>query len=434
MHQSSEVAAEVNSFLSAWRAKAMSIVLAVLAVITLPVLVMVLLSRGIVLPGMVRGMALAVFLAVLLAIRGRGWSLQGRAWIFFAATYALAALQLTLSGLVGSGRIALIVLPLMALLLVGNRAGWLAVGISVTMFGGFAALAGAGALADKLVVRENSVAPGFWLVQGLMSLAALIPLMVLFTRFQALYLKGMMEERHARREIESAAAERRRLEAEITRISEEEQRRLGLELHDGLCQQLTAALLHCTALENDLAAHGNPESHAARRLRAMLEDCIGSAYDAAKGLCPVDLDPASLVPALRRLLRQTEASTGLACELIEEGDPALLDPPAAHHLYRVAQEAVHNAAKHARGRRIILELRCAAEACMLRVTDDGQFLTPVSPQRAGGMGIRIMNYRAKTLGGSLLIEHSEGGGTVVSCRIPHGSRAAAPPGLAIPLD
>ena len=422
MNPSSEATAEVSALVSEWRAKAMSIVMSLLALITLPALLLVMFSQALGWPWIVRGAGLAVFLVLLLAVWRRDWSLHRRALIFFVAAYAITALQWTMSGLVGSGRIALLLFPILALILVGSRAGWAAVGVSVIMFGALTALAGAGVLAGTLIVRENSTDPVFWLLQGVLWLAALVPIMVLLARFQALQTKIMIEERGARREVEAALAEGRRLENEITRISEDEQRRLGSELHDGLCQQLTAALLDCTALENDLSARAAQESAATRRLRGLLEHCIGSAYDAAKGLCLVDLDPESLAPALQRLGRQIQQAAGVVCELREEGDTSILNPQAALHLYRIAQEAVNNAVKHARCHRIILELRSSAQDCILRVIDDGQPPATDAQRGPGGMGMQIMNYRAKTIGGTLWIEHPAGGGTVVNCRIPCGPR------------
>jgi hypothetical protein len=90
------------------------------------------------------------------------------------------------------------------------------------MFGASTALAGAGMLARRLIVRENSTEPVFWLLQRVMWLAALLPIMVLLARFQALQTKIMIEERAARREVEAALAERHRLEDEVTRISEDD--------------------------------------------------------------------------------------------------------------------------------------------------------------------------------------------------------------------
>ena len=139
MNPAPEVAAEVSALVSGWRAQAMSVVMPLLALITLPALLLLLFSQALAWPWSVRAAGLAVFLVLLLAIGRRAWSLPWRAGIFFVAVYALTALQWTLSGLVGSGRIALLLLPILALILVGRRAGWVAVGVSVSMFGAFTA-------------------------------------------------------------------------------------------------------------------------------------------------------------------------------------------------------------------------------------------------------------------------------------------------------
>ncbi len=423
MSPESDVAAEIAAVVSEWRTKAMNVVVPVVALIGLPMLVVAVWLDGFRMGWILRAAVAAGFLMVVAAAWRRDWSLEGRALFFFAGAYGISAIQCALTGLAGSGRMGLLLLPILALILVSNRAGWLAAGISALMFGAATGLAAAGLLDKSLVIRENSTDPDYWLMQWAMWLVALVPLMMLFARFLEAQMRVMIEERRTRREVEAAALERRRLEDEITRISEEEQRRIGLELHDGLCQLLTATLLECTAVGNNLERRGAPESAAARRVGAMLEGCIGSAYDAAKGLCPVDLDPESIAPALQRLCRRLEQRSGLQCEMRETGETPVLGAEAAHHLYRIAQEAANNAVKHARCRRIDIELQGSAESCTLRVIDDGQGPEPAAERPPGGLGAQIMNYRAKAMGGKLQVEHPAGGGTVVICQVPCGQAA-----------
>lgn len=99
------------------------------------------------------------------------------------------------------------------------------------------------------------------------------------------------------RRLEAETADRKCLEAEVARVSEAERRSLGSELHDGLCQNLTAALLNCTAFENRRAVSGAPDTAEVARIREAIEESIDTAYDVARGLCPVDLEPEGLVPA-----------------------------------------------------------------------------------------------------------------------------------------
>jgi signal transduction histidine kinase len=418
-----EATAEVYSLVYAWRMRATTLALSLLALIVLPILVAILNSINVELPWSLRWTGVAAFLFLLLAIWRRDWHLYWRVLVFSVPAYGLAVMQLMLAGLAGSGRVTLITLPLLALVMAGARAGWLAAGLSVAVYGVFTDLAGAGLLTDKFVIRLNTTEPSFWVIQGVMWLAAMIPLMFLATRFQAMQLKILVEERHARREIEAAAATRRRLEDEVTRISETEQRRMGSELHNGLCQQLTAALLECSALEKDLTARKASESQSARRLRRLLEAGLGEAYDAARGLCPVDMDPKSLAPALERLGRQTQKDSDLICEIrVEEGRSGLTSV-AALNLYRIAQEAVNNAVKHAHCQRIIVELASTPEAAHLRVMDDGR---PVKnqPPNPAGLGIPIMKYRAEMIGGRLWIERTPAGGMEVNCRVACAPTAA----------
>jgi signal transduction histidine kinase len=414
--------AEVRAVVNEWRTKAMTVVVLVVALIGLPMFFVAVLRDGLHLSWNLRAAVAAAFLMVVLAGWRHGWSLEVRALMFFTGVYSISAIQLGTTGLVGSGRIGLMLFPLLALVLVGNRGGWLAAGVSLILFAGATGLTAGGVLEQSHLALDYSTNPAFWSLQGTMMLAALVPLMFLFARFQDLQMRLMNQERTARREVECAVAERRRLEDEITRVSDEEQRRIGSELHDGLCQQLTAALLECTAVGNTLESHGSKEAGAVRRLGVVLEDCIGSAYDAAKGLCPVELDPGSLVPALQRLGRKLPKA-GIKCEVRETGRTPALSPQAVHHLYRIAQEAVTNAVKHARCRRIEVELHTSAQTCTLRVVDDGQGQRPRDGQKSGGMGTQIMNYRAKAMGGSLRVDHPDTGGTIVMCQVPCGEAA-----------
>ena len=402
----------------AWRESATHLVLIVMAVIALPVVVGVLAGTFRDFPWSARWVAVSVYGAVLVALSLPRRHYHARAVLLLAAFYAMAVEQLTLTGLVGSGRITVLALPLLALILLGTRAGWIAASVTTIMLAAFTRLAASGRLTGSQAIQENSLDQGYWVLQGLLLLFALIPLMLLFARLLALHTRTLVAERQARNELEHESATRRHLEGELMRVGEDERRRLGEELHDGLCQHLTAALLHCTAVENQLASQAMPEAGPTGRLRSMIEESIGTAYDVAKGLCPVDLDPDALSSALQRLARQTHATTGLACEFRSEGPIAIRDPRQALHLYRIAQEAVTNAVKHARCRRLRLELLGLADSTTLRVQDDGIGSHNAAHPTFGGMGVRLMGHRAEVLGGTLTIEHPSAGGTLVTCRVP----------------
>jgi signal transduction histidine kinase len=425
MNRPGNISAEVAAELDAWRDRGIRLFIGLVLLLISPVLVMVL-TKGLVLPMPCRVISVGLLVLMLVAWWRKDWGLRRRVIMVLTVCYSMAVMRLAMNGLVGSGRWSLFVLPLATLILAGSRAGWIALGISVAIFGTFTALAGCGLLAPWLEMHDNSTDAAFWLAQGFQWLALLVPVMVLFGHFQTRQTAAMIEERRSRREIEAVAAERRRLEEALTGISEQERARIGAELHDGLCQQLTAALLTCTALENELAAREAHESEMTRRLRRSLEECIGSAYAAAKGLSPVGLSSDSLAPALERLASQAGQSTAIACELRQADPPPPLPPATILHLYRIAQEAVHNAVKHARCRHIILELLAGADSFTLKVMDDG-YPSTGARVRPGGLGIQIMAYRAHSIGGALWIEHPAAGGTTVICRIPCHPQAAATP-------
>lgn len=411
---------EVDAAVQAWRADATNVVLIVMALAGLPLLLLSVWADWWALPAPVIWIALPVYGMVLGAICVPRRYHRQRAVTLLLSLYVLAAAQLGFNGLAGGGRTALLVLPLLALILLGSKHGWIAASLTGLLLMTFTILVWTGEFAFR-DTRANNLQPGYWLLQALLLLGALIPLMVLFTRFLASQMGTMLAERQARRDLESEVAARFRLEGEILRISEEERRRLGSDLHDGLCQHLTAALLHCAAVENQLAAAHQQQAGSAGRLRSMIEESIGMAYDVSKGLCPLDLSPEALVSALERLARQTRETTGLDCRLRVEGEAAILDPEKALHLFRIAQEAVTNAVRHARCSGIRIELLGTGGLLTLRVCDDGAGLRDEARAEVGGMGLRLMAHRASVIGGTFTVDRPAAGGTTVACSVPTGT-------------
>jgi two-component system CheB/CheR fusion protein len=219
--------------------------------------------------------------------------------------------------------------------------------------------------------------------------------------------------------------ERQRLEREIAGLGDRERRRLGQDLHDGVCQQVTAALLRCQALERRLERGGSVSGTDFAPLSSLLADTIDEAHNIARGLCPLEPDPEALAPALRALTKRMQKVVAVRCECVTAGDVRVTDPEVAQHLYRIAQEALSNAVRHAKASRISLEFRGTDSEFTLQVEDDGVGLPAASP--AGGMGLRTMTYRAQILGGQLTVEPAPGGGTLVTCRVP---RSEGEPGAA----
>ena len=234
---------------------------------------------------------------------------------------------------------------------------------------------------------------------------------------------GIIRDITERKRAEEAIARARELEREILAISEREQQRLGQDLHDDLCQQLAGISFLSERLAGRLTAQGAATAAQAREITRMLEHAMTRTRDLARGLSPVGLQANGLADALRALAAHTKKVFQRDCRF-RGGEPVLVpDPTSSFHLYRIAQEAVSNAVKHGRARLIEIELTTGpAPGCALTlaVRDNGIGFRPKS-RPAKGMGLRIMQYRAEVLGGSLSISRQPGGGTaVVVCNVPGG--------------
>jgi len=214
--------------------------------------------------------------------------------------------------------------------------------------------------------------------------------------------------------LEEEMAERVRLEHEVVSISEEERRRISQELHDGLCQQLTGARLQCAALEYLDA----PQSGELKALSSLLEESVDHAYNLSHGLWPVEHAPEDACAALADLAQRTSHASGIPVAFRMERPCKGCLNPCVPSLYRIAQEAITNAVKHARPRRIELVLDCSSPStATLTVHDDG-IGRRAAQSRRGGLGLRMMAHRARTVGGSFKLEDDPDGGTLVTCTVP----------------
>lgn len=209
--------------------------------------------------------------------------------------------------------------------------------------------------------------------------------------------------------------ERKRLEQEILDISEQEQRRIGQDLHDGICQQLAGIELMAQVLEQALARKSKKHSTQAGQIAAHVREAISQTRMLAHGLCPVVLESEGLMSALQELAHATAKMFGVNCAFRCEQPVHIHDNTTATHLYRIAQEAVGNALKHGKSRRIEIGLAAEADRVFLAVKDDGCGISDAPPRT--GAGLRIMQYRAGMIGGSVVVQRGEPGGTTVACSV-----------------
>ena len=219
--------------------------------------------------------------------------------------------------------------------------------------------------------------------------------------------------------------ERRRLEREILEISAREQERMAQDLHDGLGQVLTGVSFRLQALRAVLEARGDADLAAdADRSRALVVEALEQARAIARGLFPVNVEPDGLMLALERLADDAAAAYGIDCTFTFDAPVPLRSTEAAGHLYRIAQEALANAARHGRASSVLISVSHGeGGAVTLAVQDDGVGIPDAAFSGGEGLGLRTMRYRAERVGGSLAVRPLESGGTLVALTF----EPAAPP-------
>jgi signal transduction histidine kinase len=219
------------------------------------------------------------------------------------------------------------------------------------------------------------------------------------------------------RDLAAAQKEHRRLESEILAVGERERHSIGADLHDNLGQQLTALELMCTLAKEDAA----PYPALAKRLDVMgklMREAIAQTRALARGLVPVGDAPDALQNGLTELVERT-AQVGTTRCTLECPVPVLLEnPPAAGHLYRIAQEAVNNALKHAHARHITVRLAATAAELTLEIEDDGSGISTVRGPRRRSLGLGVMQHRADVIGATLTVDSRRGEGVTVRCVLP----------------
>ena len=210
---------------------------------------------------------------------------------------------------------------------------------------------------------------------------------------------------------------RLQLEREILKIGEREQQRLGQELHDDLCQHLSSIEFLAHSLAMDLSSKSEVEARRAAEIAKLLRETNTRTRELSHGLAPMPLAGEGLVGALEELARRTSAVFHRDCRFHCPHPVQIDDPEVRQHLYRIAQEAVGNAVKHGKATRIDIELGRCDNRLVLGIRDNGLGL-PRRPKGRKGMGLRIMQYRAEVISGSLVVQREPGSGTSVVCSVP----------------
>ena len=221
----------------------------------------------------------------------------------------------------------------------------------------------------------------------------------------------------ANQKLQNVIEERKRLENELLEIAENERRRIGFDLHDDLGQKLTGMALMMKGLERKLANESHPYVEEAGKIHALMENIIRHTHDLARQFSSLDVKGDDLATLLKGLTANVIKLFGTECAISVKGSPPKLPPHTTIQLYKIAQEAVSNAIKHGKASQVMLGLGCQDSRLVLTIKNDG---TPFSvPEgKTTRMGLRIMHYRANTIGAALDIRAQGKAGTVVTCSLP----------------
>ncbi len=239
---------------------------------------------------------------------------------------------------------------------------------------------------------------------------------ILNQNLEARVLERTAELKQTIAERETEIVRRHQLEREILEISEGEQSRIGQDLHDGIGQELAGIAMLSDVLARKLQTEANPLAPAAEKVAIYVRAAIDSARRLARGLYPIELHRYGLLPALKDLADQTTQRTGIRCEVIQCGDTPQLAQSAEIHIYRIVQECINNAVKHANPQHITIESLAGDAMHTFIVTDDGIGFD-VSSVSTSGMGLHLMDYRARVIGARIIMDQTDLGGTRITCRI-----------------
>ena len=228
--------------------------------------------------------------------------------------------------------------------------------------------------------------------------------------------------------LEREVCERVRVQQDIVRVAENERSRISHELHDGLCQQLTGARLLCSLLDKGGQQGALESGKELGRLSSILEDAVEYAYDLSRGLWPVESVSNNLSESLAALATRQAQGSSVRINFSHTHGCRVCECLHAAHMHSIAREAIVNARKHARPQHIEVELHChPGDGAVLTVSDDGQGVErrvkPREQERRGwaggnGLGVRIMTYRARMVGGDFRLEPREQGGMRAVCALP----------------
>jgi two-component system sensor histidine kinase UhpB len=211
--------------------------------------------------------------------------------------------------------------------------------------------------------------------------------------------------------------ERKHLEEQLLDIIERERRWIGQELHDSIGQQLTGVEFMAETLQHKLYSKSLDEATYAARITALVNQAAEQMHEFARKLHPVDLNVSNLTSAFDDLAASTEHLFSISCIFKHSKSVSVNDTSVTINLYRIAQEAITNAVRHGGAKNVVIKLTSIRGRSTLTVKSDGLDF-PGNQAASKGMGLKLMNHRAETIGGSLSIHKGANGGAIVTCMFP----------------
>ena len=216
--------------------------------------------------------------------------------------------------------------------------------------------------------------------------------------------------------------EQKELENTALIISEREKRKLGRDLHDDLCQQLAGMLFFTDNLifQINRGKDRGALFKSTSEIKAQLQLCIEKTRCLARGLNPIGLGKKTFRECLTELIEQSQKLYAISCRLQINSDLHVLERELGTHLFRITQEAIHNAVRHGRADQISITLQSQGDGGILIIRDNGSGLKPARKESTGRC-LHNMRSRATMIEGSIDIVNHEEGGVLVLCKFGKGA-------------
>jgi len=211
--------------------------------------------------------------------------------------------------------------------------------------------------------------------------------------------------------------ERKTLEKRLTDLANLERRKIGEDIHDGICQIMTGVVFMISALQSEMENSGDHRAKEVDNIAEHVKNAQNMLRSLVQGLCPVGVDPQGLINALENMTVSLGIIYKIRCDFHVHSSFTVTNYDAANHLYMIVQESITNAAKHSECSKVSVSIKLVKSTLKIIIADDGIGL-PVDNTKSTGMGLRIMKNRALAIGAMLSIKSGKNKGTRITISLP----------------